>query len=84
MALGLLTLMSKPKLKCHRLAGGTSLCVKSRIYICVALIYQGPERKSSDLKNECDCVLQYLSKWTALLCDVLGQKCAKGVKNCSL
>lgn len=84
MAPGLLTLMSKPKVKHHRLAGGTSLYVKCRIYVCVALIYQGLERKSSNLKSEYDHVLQYLSKWIALLCDVLGRECAKEGKNCTL
>lgn len=84
MAPGLLTLMSKPKVKHHRLAGGTSLYVKCRIYDCVALIYQGLERKSSNLKSEYDHVLQYLSKWIALLCDVLGRECAKKGKNCTL
>lgn len=84
MALGLFTLMSKPKVKCCRLARVTSPCVKCRIYVCVALIYQGSEGKSSDLRNEYDHVLQYLSKWTAVLCDVLGEKCAKESKNCSL
>lgn len=63
--------------------GHFPLCEMQNLCLCCSGLSR-TRRKKFKLEKLIWHVLQYLSKWPAVLCDVLGEKCAKEGKNCSL